>query len=164
MQAVAQGRVWTGVKAQERGLVDALGGIQCAIALAKEAAGMNPSDRVKTIEISKASLSPISLVTGGAIAESLVAPLQMLSLVLSLLVNPKALSIIGLNAVSDFERQRSIGNLFTMSDTNYNDVLIRGVSSGSVMAQLPYAEVEGVGSLMSSAAFVSLENHDDFIC
>jgi protease-4 len=37
---LAQGRVWTGAQARERGLVDALGGLDRAIALAKERAGI----------------------------------------------------------------------------------------------------------------------------
>ena len=39
---VAQGRVWTGTDALERKLVDALGGFDQAIALAREAAGIAP--------------------------------------------------------------------------------------------------------------------------
>lgn len=36
MQEVAQGRVWTGKAALERGLVDALGGVNRAVAIAKK--------------------------------------------------------------------------------------------------------------------------------
>lgn len=41
---VAQGRVWSGAMALERGLVDELGGLDHAIALAKEKAGFQASD------------------------------------------------------------------------------------------------------------------------
>jgi protease-4 len=41
VHAVAQGRVWTGVQALERGLVDQLGGLDDAIALAAEKAGVS---------------------------------------------------------------------------------------------------------------------------
>lgn len=41
---VAQGRVWTGNQAEQNGLIDALGGLQEAIAAAKEAAGI-PADQ-----------------------------------------------------------------------------------------------------------------------
>jgi protease IV len=40
MHAVAQGRVWTGAQALERGLVDDLGGLDVAIAHARELAGV----------------------------------------------------------------------------------------------------------------------------
>ncbi len=43
LQALAKGRVWTGRDALERGLVDALGGVNKAVELAKEAAGI-PAD------------------------------------------------------------------------------------------------------------------------
>jgi protease IV len=40
VEAVAKGRVWTGADAKEHQLVDALGGFETALALAKEAAGI----------------------------------------------------------------------------------------------------------------------------
>jgi protease-4 len=43
IHAVAQGRVWTGRQALEHGLVDALGGLDTAVAMAKEKANI-PSD------------------------------------------------------------------------------------------------------------------------
>jgi protease-4 len=43
VEAVAKGRVWTGEEARERGLVDALGGYDAALRLAKEAAAI-PAD------------------------------------------------------------------------------------------------------------------------
>jgi protease-4 len=44
MEEVAQGRVWTGKDADSRGLVDAIGGISRAIAIAKLKANI-PQDR-----------------------------------------------------------------------------------------------------------------------
>ncbi|MCG5053859.1 MAG: signal peptide peptidase SppA [Myxococcales bacterium] len=44
VEAVAQGRVFTGARAKELGLVDELGGMETALALAKEAAGL-PKDK-----------------------------------------------------------------------------------------------------------------------
>ena len=41
MERVAQGRVWTGARALEEGLVDRLGGIATAISMAKEEAGIS---------------------------------------------------------------------------------------------------------------------------
>jgi protease-4 len=40
VEAVAQGRVWSGEEARANGLVDALGGYETALALAKQAAGI----------------------------------------------------------------------------------------------------------------------------
>ena len=46
---VAQGRVWTGRQAKERGLVDELGGLPRAIALAKERVGIDPDTEVELV-------------------------------------------------------------------------------------------------------------------
>jgi protease-4 len=43
-EAVARGRVWSGVAAKERGLVDELGGLTRAIAIAREKAGIAADD------------------------------------------------------------------------------------------------------------------------
>jgi protease IV len=43
VEAVAGGRVWTGEEAKARGLVDALGGYEVALRLAREAAGIAPT-------------------------------------------------------------------------------------------------------------------------
>lgn len=49
IDAVAQGRVWTGRQARDRGLVDALGGLDTAIALAKERAGIPAEEDVEVV-------------------------------------------------------------------------------------------------------------------
>jgi protease-4 len=46
VRAVAEGRVWTGAQADERGLVDQLGGLRAAVALAKEKTGIAADDDV----------------------------------------------------------------------------------------------------------------------
>jgi protease IV len=46
---LARGRVWTGAQARERGLVDALGGLDRAIALAKERAGIAADTEVDVV-------------------------------------------------------------------------------------------------------------------
>ena len=46
---LARGRVWTGAQARERGLVDALGGLDRAIALAKERAGIAADTEVEVV-------------------------------------------------------------------------------------------------------------------
>jgi protease-4 len=47
---VAQGRVWTGAQAKERGLVDALGGIDVAIQSAAKRANLGESYRLEYVE------------------------------------------------------------------------------------------------------------------
>jgi protease-4 len=47
MEEVAQGRVWTGKAALEHGLVDTLGGISKAIAIAKQKAGIPEDQEVR---------------------------------------------------------------------------------------------------------------------
>ncbi|MCX6553198.1 MAG: signal peptide peptidase SppA, partial [Acidobacteria bacterium] len=49
VDAIAQGRVWTGRQAQKLGLVDALGGLDRAVALAKERAKIPAKDRVELV-------------------------------------------------------------------------------------------------------------------
>ncbi len=46
VDAVGQGRVWTGSQALEAGLVDALGGLYTAVDRAKQAVGLTPEDDV----------------------------------------------------------------------------------------------------------------------
>jgi protease-4 len=49
IDAVAQGRVWTGADALERGLVDQLGGLEEAVALAKEKARIRKEQEVSLV-------------------------------------------------------------------------------------------------------------------
>ena len=49
---VAQGRVWTGQQARERGLVDALGGLDTAISIAKERAKIPKDEDVELVVFS----------------------------------------------------------------------------------------------------------------
>jgi protease-4 len=49
IDAVAQGRVWTGRQAKQIGLVDELGGLQRALAVAKERAKLDPDAEVELI-------------------------------------------------------------------------------------------------------------------
>ena len=60
-QAVAQGRVWTGKRALERQLVDVLGGVHEAVALVKQAAGIDQSEKVTVMEVSRGRTSPLAL-------------------------------------------------------------------------------------------------------
>ena len=49
VEAVAGGRVWTGQQAREHGLVDALGGLDAAIALAKQRAGIPEDEDIEIV-------------------------------------------------------------------------------------------------------------------
>jgi len=49
IDAIAQGRVWTGQQALHNGLVDALGGLGKAIEIAKEKAGIDADDEVQLV-------------------------------------------------------------------------------------------------------------------
>ncbi|MEE2638379.1 MAG: signal peptide peptidase SppA [Acidobacteriota bacterium] len=49
VHAVAQGRVWTGRQAKQRGLIDELGGLERALALAKERVSIDPEDEVELV-------------------------------------------------------------------------------------------------------------------
>lgn len=49
IDAVAQGRVWTGQQARERGLVDELGGLDAAVAIAKTRAGIPADEDVELV-------------------------------------------------------------------------------------------------------------------
>ena len=49
IDAVAQGRVWTGRQARERGLVDELGGLDRAVAIAKQRAGIPAAEDVELV-------------------------------------------------------------------------------------------------------------------
>ncbi|GFR44623.1 hypothetical protein Agub_g5911 [Astrephomene gubernaculifera] len=67
MQAVAQGRVWSGTAAKEVGLVDALGGLQRAVRLAAHAAGLPPGEQPALVEVGRpAAPSPAALLGAGA--------------------------------------------------------------------------------------------------
>ncbi|GLC74286.1 hypothetical protein PLESTF_001485100 [Pleodorina starrii] len=72
MQAVAQGRVWSGNAARKVRLVDALGGINRALALARHAAGIPPEERLTVVELGKMRPSPTALLGGGALAGAVV--------------------------------------------------------------------------------------------
>eukprot|EP00882_Tetradesmus_deserticola_P021115 GHRQ01022850.1.p2 GENE.GHRQ01022850.1~~GHRQ01022850.1.p2 ORF type:complete len:123 (-),score=43.07 GHRQ01022850.1:262-630(-) len=61
LQAVAQGRVWTGQRALQRQLVDVLGGLHEAVALVKQAAGIAQDEKVTLLEVSRSRTSPLKL-------------------------------------------------------------------------------------------------------
>ena len=53
IDAIAQGRVWTGRQAKELGLVDELGGLEKALAIAKEQGGFDVASEPQLIVLPK---------------------------------------------------------------------------------------------------------------
>ena len=65
MEKYAQGRVWTGKRAKEVGLVDELGGIGTAIKEAKKLAGLDETALVPLVELSRpARPFPVGALSG----------------------------------------------------------------------------------------------------
>lgn len=69
IDAIAQGRVWTGHQARQLGLVDELGGLQRAIAIAKERAKIDPKTDVQLV-VFPPKRSFYDLVSSGPFGES----------------------------------------------------------------------------------------------
>ncbi len=61
VDAVGQGRVWTGRQAKEIGLVDELGGLPTAIARAKARLGLSPDREVQLVHLPSPSWFPLDL-------------------------------------------------------------------------------------------------------
>ncbi|MFZ4620733.1 MAG: signal peptide peptidase SppA [Bacteroidota bacterium] len=53
---IAQGRVWSGIDGKANGLVDELGGLETAINIAKEKAGLNKDQYIEIVEMPKKGL------------------------------------------------------------------------------------------------------------
>jgi protease-4 len=60
IEAVAQGRVWSGYDGVQNGLVDVLGGLETAIAIAKEKAGIPKGQEISILELPKKGLIDFS--------------------------------------------------------------------------------------------------------
>lgn len=76
MEALAQGRVWTGAQAAANGLVDSLGGFDEALGAAKRAAGLQPGEECTLVDFSRPRGGPLrGLVAGASAAASALAGL-----------------------------------------------------------------------------------------
>ncbi|HEX6789848.1 MAG TPA: signal peptide peptidase SppA, partial [Candidatus Krumholzibacteria bacterium] len=76
VEALAQGRVWTGLQAKENGLVDRIGGLQDAILVAREMAKIGVNEEYELIGVAPRGLVKLDLPVpglGGAMA-SLLSP------------------------------------------------------------------------------------------
>jgi protease IV len=61
IDAIGQGRVWTGVDGKQNGLVDVLGGLETAIDIARERAGISKNQEITLIEMPKKGLMDFSM-------------------------------------------------------------------------------------------------------
>ena len=68
IDSVAQGRVWSGVDGQEKGLVDVIGGLEKSILLAREAAGIDPQEEVEIVELPQKGLFKMDMFKPGIMA------------------------------------------------------------------------------------------------
>ncbi|XP_068637985.1 serine protease SPPA, chloroplastic [Aristolochia californica] len=64
MEKVAQGRVWTGSDAESFGLIDAIGGMSRAVAIAKKKANIPQESQVRLVEMSRPSPTLPEILSG----------------------------------------------------------------------------------------------------
>lgn len=60
VDAIGQGRVWSGLDGKQNGLVDVIGGMETAIAIAKERAGIPKEEQITIVEMPKKGLFDFS--------------------------------------------------------------------------------------------------------
>lgn len=151
MQERAQGRVWSGAAALQQGLIDAIGGVPRAIAIAKQAAGIEEGEKVRIQEVSRAQVSPLALVTGGASAASPAAALALLQVVWTALTQGTTSAAAGAASPA-----AALLGLLAAGGSRQSAT---GLPSDPLRPQLamPSIEVEGAysSSLLSSSASVS---------
>lgn len=68
---VAQGRVWLGDDARERGLVDEIGGFEAALAEARRRAGVPPGEKIRLFELRRPRGGFLERVVRGWVTETL---------------------------------------------------------------------------------------------
>lgn len=142
MQDVAQGRVWSGKKAREIGLVDSNGGLWRAVNLAKESAGIDSEEKVTVREISKAKGSPLNLLTSGG--GSLIG---LVVLLLQSMYNTNPMTV-----WKEMSNESYLGYLQNMIDimpgnlSSNDQYLLTGLTNGNILAQSPEFKVEGIFS------------------
>ena len=144
MQKYAQGRVWTGQAALDVGLVDALGGLSRAVAIASELAGVPEGERAGVLEVSRASTSPLALLTGGgggASAGLLGAPAEVAAAMLRVFsAAAAAASGKGGGAVALVAALAELGGVLSGSGSNSSSSSSGGSSSSSVLKALSLSD------------------------
>jgi protease-4 len=87
VEELAQGRIWSGKRALENGLIDRLGGLEEAILLARRAAGIPEEDEIEIVELPALPLVSTDLFSGllplGAGSRELSTPLAYIRLLWS---------------------------------------------------------------------------------
>lgn len=137
LQQYAQGRVWSGKRALQNGLIDGLGGLDQAVSIAKQEAGIAQTRKVRLLEVSRAKNSPFGLLSSLVIAG------------VTQLAKGEQVSMQSLAAV-----------LF--AGQLQKTALQNGMSqSGAPMAIMPDIKVEGVGSLSAAQANGVVSNQTD---
>lgn len=91
--AVAQGRVWMGDDAHERGLVDAIGGLDDALREARTRAGVPAGEKIRLLELGRPRGSFAERLLGGWVRETLAREAQMPTFGSARMVDPEALGI-----------------------------------------------------------------------
>jgi protease-4 len=83
VNAIAQGRVWSGKRAQEIGLVDRIGGLSEAIRLAKQEAGIDPGEQVNFKILPKPGgfFEGLRQTMGASVAEQIAIPDELRDIV-----------------------------------------------------------------------------------
>jgi protease-4 len=84
IEAVAQGRVWTGQQAKERGLVDSLGGFHEAIKAAAKRAKMSGAARIVYIEPERSRFDRLLGALGGAAGKVVAEQIELRAMPLGL--------------------------------------------------------------------------------
>ncbi len=167
LQEVAQGRVWSGKRAITIGLVDAVGGINRAIALAKEAAEIDATEKVRILEVSRGQFSPLQLISGGGGAS-----LQMAATATAMLLLQSVMGIrgtttaaasgtgglspaaaLGAPALMEIMAAMSTATAGAVGNSMAEETMMDGLARGVVMAQMPSCEVEGVVSKSLQAQY-----------
>ncbi|MDZ7393053.1 MAG: S49 family peptidase [candidate division KSB1 bacterium] len=66
VEEIAQGRIWSGVAAKARGLVDEVGGLSQAVDMARARAGIRPGAEVEVVELPRPGLINVEALMPGA--------------------------------------------------------------------------------------------------
>eukprot|EP00271_Cylindrocystis_brebissonii_P014057 TRINITY_DN3502_c0_g1_i1.p1 TRINITY_DN3502_c0_g1~~TRINITY_DN3502_c0_g1_i1.p1 ORF type:complete len:807 (-),score=143.61 TRINITY_DN3502_c0_g1_i1:294-2714(-) len=139
MEQFAQGRVWSGEAAKQWGLVDAVGGLSRAVAIAKQRAGIPEEKRVRLVEFSRQKPSPLALIRQSLSAATL----------LTSLTHPSGRKAMMESLVADYfasdEEHSSLGEPQTRLDSYWLESIGLGPSS---VSGLPAGAVSSVLALV----------------
>jgi len=149
METVAQGRVWSGRRGETVGLVDAVGGVSKAIALARDALNIAEQDKVRIKEVSRASLSPLALLQMGSVAAAfklfMAMALQDLSSAAAVASAFRLVSDLSERSLID-DLVDSVGNGTGTKLMLPKGLSVEAVSSVPALAQTPYPDNAGTTS------------------